>query len=457
MLYEEMFRKDVTHKFNISPRALAYNIPELPTLNRNYRSESVTTVPSGSTKVRRKRNPCMEAEEVLKAVLESTDHGIIIVDVHSRITHMNRKFADMFHLPEKLRLEKDSLEIGNFVQTQVLHPENLKIPVKQTTEVSESDTGFLYLHDGRVFKYSVTPLSPNTNKSGIILSFRDETHEVRLKSELAQLEESTRCNKIKTHLFSTVSHELKTPLNIVFSAVQLIEKLHVNHLGCEHFKTLSKYLRMMKQNCYRLLRLINNLIDMNKIEAGFFHINPGNHDIIRIIEDISLSIAEYTINKQIELVFDTEVEEKVIACDPEKLERVMLNLLSNAVKFTAPGGKIEVNLFDKGEEIVVSVKDTGTGIPADMLEKVFEAYTQVDSTLRKKEEGNGIGLYLVRSLVEMHGGTIYVQSELGKGSEFIFTLPVRFVEGEEKTTSLCANASSSKVEKISIEFSDIYA
>jgi signal transduction histidine kinase len=281
---------------------------------------------------------------------------------------------------------------------------------------------------------------------------------VKLESEVLKksilLRQSEEFNKLKTQQFATVSHELKTPLNIIFSSVQLLENIYDKNESIPPKDTFFKYSNIMKQNCYRLIKITNNLIDMNKIDLGFYSMNFKNRDIVKVVEDISLSVVEFANLKKLEFIFDTDVEEKVISCDSEKLERILLNLLSNAIKFTKSGGNIYVNLYDKGEYIVISVKDTGSGIPKNMVEKIFDNFVQVDNSLRRGAEGSGIGLSLVKSLVEMHGGNIEVKSELGVGSEFIVKLPAKINVNE-----VLINEKSSlddKVEKIKIEFSDIY-
>ncbi|MDP4143384.1 MAG: PocR ligand-binding domain-containing protein [Bacillota bacterium] len=270
------------------------------------------------------------------------------------------------------------------------------------------------------------------------------------------LEESNKYNQLKTQLFSTISHELKTPLNIIFSSVQLMESIYDNpSLSIE--KAFPKYSGIMKQNCYRLVRLIDNLIDMNKIELGFYSLELRNNNIVKIVEDITLSIVEYAKQKDISIIFDTEMEEQIIACDSEKLERIMLNLLSNSIKFTKPGGSIFVSIYSSGGYILVCVKDTGIGIPENMHKEIFDTFTQVDSSFRRNAEGSGIGLSLVKSLVEMHGGEIQVESELDKGSEFIIKLPIRLVDNNSYNEyEKEANHISGNVDKIKIEFSDIY-
>ncbi len=156
------------------------------------------------------------------------------------------------------------------------------------------------------------------------------------------------------------------------------------------------------------------------------------------------------------MIFDTDVEEKTIACDPDKIERIILNLLSNAVKFTKAEGQIAVNIYDRDDKALVTVKDTGIGIPEDKLETIFERFRQVDKSLTRSHEGSGIGLSLVKSLVEMHRGKISVRSELGKGSEFIVELPSAVLTDENSYGKANDFAKRDNHEKVCIEFSDIY-
>lgn len=261
--------------------------------------------------------------------------------------------------------------------------------------------------------------------------------------------------ELKTELFSIISHELKTPLNIIFGAIQLMENIHKGQEKCSYSKPINKYLKTMRQNCYRLLRLINNFIDMNKIEVGFLKLNLTNNDIVKTIEDITLSVVEFAQAKQINIIFDTEIEEKIIATDSEKIERVILNLLSNSIKFTESGGTIEVYIRNLEENIAIAIKDNGSGMPEEMLEKIFDIFSQVDSSLRRQAEGSGIGLFLSKSIIEMHGGRIYAKSQLGVGSEFIIEIPTRIIE-DSKVAEVAISAER-RIEKIHIEFADIYS
>jgi signal transduction histidine kinase len=201
------------------------------------------------------------------------------------------------------------------------------------------------------------------------------------------------------------------------------------------------------------LRLINNFIDINKIEDNHIKIKLCNNDIVKVVEDITMSIVEYTKLKDISIIFDTDVEEKIIAFDADMVERIMLNLLSNSIKFTERGGEIEVNIYNEEAKVKISVKDNGIGIPEDKLEMIFDRFGQVENSLRRRTEGSGIGLSLVKSLVELHEGTISVQSEFGRGTEFIIELPDKIIDNDfiAKNEENTFNA-----ERIHVEFSDIY-
>ncbi|WP_238886912.1 ATP-binding protein [Clostridium sp. YIM B02551] len=305
------------------------------------------------------------------------------------------------------------------------------------------------------------------NEECVISVLRDVTDKIKLEElklkmleEKLLLEKTLEYDKIKTDFLSNISHELRTPLNIILSSVQVLG-MYTDDEGKINIGKIKNYLKLMKQNCYRLLRLVNNFLDITKIDAGFYKLNRKNSDIINIVEEISSSVVEYLKGKNIELIFDTEVEEKIISCDEEKIERIILNLLSNAIKFTEADGCIKVNIYDRISEIIISIKDTGCGIPEDKLQTIFDRFTQVESSLARKKEGSGIGLNLVKSLVEMHGGTIEVKSKLTKGTEFLVHLPA-LVDGSFHQVNVVNTKDyefkkEKNIEKMNIEFSDIYS
>lgn len=291
------------------------------------------------------------------------------------------------------------------------------------------------------------------DKNVFIFTGIDITKRKEVEEEKKKLEEAIQLESIRNEFLGNISHEFKTPLNIILGIVQLINKnIDLDNINKEN---LIRHVGIMKQNSYRLLRLVNNLIDISRIDIGYYNLQLSNYDMVKVIKDITLSISEYVKHKKINLSFNTDLEEVILACDADKIERVMLNLLSNAIKYTDDNGEIHVSLDKVNEDIVVSVKDNGVGIPKDKLKIIFDRFGQVNDILSRRCEGSGIGLSIVKSIVEMHGGKIEVFSEIGKGTEFIFNIPIKILK-EENVILKCENRDY-HVEKCNIEFSDIYS
>ena len=287
-----------------------------------------------------------------------------------------------------------------------------------------------------------------------ITTARDITRKLEIEKEKRNLEEAVEVELLKNELFSNISHEFRTPINIILGTVQVINKnIEQNNINLE---SLNKYTKYIKQNSYRLLRLVNNLIDISKMDTGMYELRCSNQNIINIIEDITLSVADYTKNNKINLVFDTDSEEVITYCDPDKIERIMLNILSNAIKFTPENGFIDVSINSTESEVVVSIKDSGVGIPKDKLDVIFDRFGQVEGSFNRKAEGSGIGLSLVKNLVELHGGNIKVYSKINEGTEFIFTIPIVKI-AEDTVQDYDVDRKVKHVERCDIEFSDIYS
>lgn len=281
---------------------------------------------------------------------------------------------------------------------------------------------------------------------------REQTEELRAAKEAAEA-----ANEAKSIFLANISHELRTPLNILYSTTQIINSYLNDDQALDREKIRSK-IAMQQQNCYRLLRLVNNLIDITKIDSGYFELQLSRYNIVEIVENITLLVVEYARNKGVSLIFDTDVEEKFAFCDQSAMERIILNLLSNAIKFTPRGGTIKVEVKDCGKTAQISVKDTGIGITEDKLEVIFERFKQVDNLLTRKNEGSGIGLSLVKSLVELHGGSIKVKSEYNKGSEFIVEIPAGLKDSDAQQADVPDRKEECEKmhHNVHIEFSDIY-
>ena len=227
----------------------------------------------------------------------------------------------------------------------------------------------------------------------------------------------------KNNYFVNLSHELRTPLNVLSSINQLIKEFTKK----DNFITpekLSYYMGIMDRNCSRLLSLINNLIDHTKIENNSYIINKKDEDIVYLVEETVLDMKDYIEEKGLELIFDTDVEEKVIRCDKVDIERCIINLVGNAVKFTSEGGLIEVLLQDLDDKVNIIVKDNGIGISEENQKVIFDRFNQVVDESSEQKGGSGLGLTITKQFITLHNGEIYVESEVGVGSEFIIILPV---------------------------------
>jgi signal transduction histidine kinase len=335
----------------------------------------------------------------------------------------------------------------------------------QGEEVPDLMEQKLILNNGEIIDVEIETVTFSREENLYIITVvRDITErknmqklkEDNIKKEL-ELQQSKEYDEMKTQFFSNVSHDLKTPLNILLGGLQILKQIHKGSESCPNYIKTSKYAGMMKQNCYRLLRLINNLIDITRADTQFLKMNLINLNIIHLVEKIVESISGYAESKDILIIFDTDVEEKIMAVDPDMIERIMLNLLSNSLKFTGAGGTIEVTMVSQKEGIQLSIKDTGLGIPKDKLEVIFERYKQVNSLMHKENEGTGLGLALVKTFVEAHDGKITINSEIGKGAEFVIILPSKLLDKAINSDDEIATTREVNIERINIEFSDIYS
>lgn len=257
--------------------------------------------------------------------------------------------------------------------------------------------------------------------------------------------------------FSTLSHEFKTPINIILSSIQLLLKLLSDNYQIDNI-TLLRYLNTLKQNSYRLLRLVNNVLDSSKLENNFTELTLVNCNIINVLENIVLSTCDYLAQNKKEIIFDTDEEEVFISCDPDKIEKVILNLISNSLKFTDENGQIKVIISTNHEDqkLFVHVQNNGPEISIEDSKKIFSRFIQSDELFTKKNQGTGIGLFLCKSFIELHGGEIWVNTNFKDGAEFIFYLPIKLTHTNKLHDSI-EDISSSKIEKCNIEFSDVYS
>ncbi len=431
--------------------------------NQNNQVTSILNIGDDITEKRELALKLQQSQERCLRLMEAIPDGAVIIR-ENKIIFANRAAA-------KLIGAKSSQELLEMPFTNLIYHEDqekIKQHFNQITsqESHESPTLEIRLVTASAELLTIELLAIGVSYGaslGIICNLHDITERKRneeLKSYIEEkerfLEKTLEYDRLRTELFSNISHEFKTPLNVILGTLQLIELyLNDNSLTPLELK-ISKKINMMQQNCYRLLRLVNNLIDMNKIDSGYLEINLENNDIAKITEVIAVSVKEYIENKGIAFEYVAEQEELYTACDPDKIERIILNLLSNSIKFTKPDGKIMVSLKKEQDMAILAVKDTGIGIPPDKVGIIFDRFSQLNESLIRKNEGSGIGLSLVKSLVELHGGKIEVNSHYGVGTEFIIQLPIRLLAEHQVRVDEFTDLYEKRIEKINIEFSDIY-
>lgn len=228
-------------------------------------------------------------------------------------------------------------------------------------------------------------------------------------------------NSAKTQFLANISHELRTPLNVVIGSAEILQ----NKIFGELSDKQSEYIVVIRNNAKHLLQLINDILDMSKLEAGKIEMRYSSFLVGDLLRQQVHNLGNLFKEKNLQIEITVQPLDCVIEADMSKLKQILYNLLSNAIKFTPDNGKIDVEVFQLDNYVEFKIKDSGIGIAKENLERIFQEFEQVDNSYSKKYSGTGLGLPLVKRLVELHHGTLSVSSELGKGSEFIFTLPLK--------------------------------
>lgn len=400
---------------------------------------------------------CEDKLEMFEAIIETSPNAIL---VHRKLKfiYANNKAAELFDLESSSEIIGKPVE--NFVDLNkdAIGLDRLESALNETDFEPLIEEVF-FNKNGQMIELEIlsTPVKIGGG-IGVLNLCKNITEKKRIaeleeqiEQEEKKLREKIELEKLKEEFFANLSHEIRTPITIMLGTIQLIEtKLKVQEYNQE------KNYKMIKQNCYRLLKLVNNLLDTTKIDSGYYKINVDNYNIVSVVEDSALSVINYVKDNGLNIVFDTNTEEKVISCDIDSIERIMLNLLSNAIKFTPKGGTIFVNVVDEDNSVKIIVKDTGIGIKEEHFHLVFDRFRQIDKSFTRNHEGSGIGLSIVKSLVEMSGGTISLLSEYGKGSEFTIEFPTNSAMiGRDIDRAIEKGKFIN--EKVNIELSDILA
>ncbi len=315
-------------------------------------------------------------------------------------------------------------------------------PGTYTLRVKGSNNDGVWNEEGTSLKITVTPPWWKTRWAyafyfllfaTILYSWRRyDLNRIHLKNQLRlehiEAEKLKEVDHLKSRFFANISHEFRTPLTLILGQIDSAISRTID-------EPIKNKLNMAFRNARELLRLINQLLDLSKIEAGSMALKARRANFIPFLKNLVFSFESLAEQKGITLQFHTTREDIEIYFEPEKLEKVFYNLLSNAFKFTPEGGKISVQLSVNSDQLprqqlktahclLVTVKDTGIGIPTEELPRIFDRFYQVDGTHTREHEGTGVGLALAKELVELHHGEITVTSAVGHGTEFVVKLPL---------------------------------
>ena len=273
-----------------------------------------------------------------------------------------------------------------------------------------------------------------------------------LEEKLAELKRKNEEDEIKKELLANISHEFKTPVNVIYSAIQMQDLKR----DCNDINEILKFNSIIKQNCYRLIRLIDNFIDSSKLTEQDYKLKLKCLNIVSIVENTTMSILSYAEMRGIEVVFDTEEEEFFVLADKDLIERGILNILSNSIKYNKENGMINVFVGARGKNIIVEIQDTGIGIPKEKQKYIFNRYERIKASKSAYKEGSGLGLNIVKEIVNKFNGEIKLESEEGVGTKITLIIPkVEYDEEIYEAYYDDFNLKNDIMQKVDLEMSDI--
>lgn len=355
------------------------------------------------------QNMIASKDKMFKELFRNIPIPLVIIDSNSkRINYANSGFLDLVeerNLKNIINKKFDRyIEIENIPSLDMVKDKNKIISGKVNGNSN------VKIVDFEVIK------SVDKEDSQIII-FEDITTK-RENEEIEQdMKDKKFQEKIKRDFLSNISHDLKTPINVIFSASQLQEYYidEINYEGIEKYNAISR------QNCLSLIKFTNNLIDNSRILSDYLSPNLVEKNVVEEIEEIVMSLVDYAKNKDIDLIFDTEDEEVYAEIDVEFMQRIILNLISNSMKFCKENGRIIVRIKNSDEDVIIEIEDNGIGMEKEFIENAFNRYAMGKNNERSREKGTGIGLFVVKKMVEMQNGAIKIESTPNKGTKISLT------------------------------------
>ena len=383
---------------------------------------------------------------IYEQLLKNMPSGIIISHKH-KIMFVNNKVLKLFKLDSEENIINKNISDLIYKEDREKYDKTIKSIDKNEKKESVIHTRFSYnnvMFEAQEIRFYET-VHQKTFQVSIIDSIEDK---IKLEDAKRELQLRDVMEKTRDEVLSNISHEFKTPVNVIYSTVQIQDL----NLQKGDYDKILEFNKLIKQNCNRLIRLINNFIDSTKLENNKVEIHKKRVNIVSIAEDITMSVINFAKRQKIDVVFDAEQEELYCDIDIDQMERIMLNILSNAIKYNKPNGNIDVIVKDRKEKVYIDVIDSGIGIPKDRINTIFDRFERMENKNAVIKEGSGIGLSIVKKLVDALDGEINIESEVDKGTT------VRLIFKKSKNQNGIEEVydiSQHLEEKVNLEMSDI--
>ena len=395
------------------------------------RHDNINSVQQEISQLKKTESQLAKTLSLVRGTLDSTAYGTVAVSYEGEVLSQNRKFLEMWNIPDSLTLSKNSEECRNFFARQLKNPEVFRRSVWEVSRESEAETyDILELKDGRVFAQYSKPQRHDDKIIGRVWSIWDIT-ELKQQTELElqktqgtietiqTLEEAKQLSELRSRFLSMLCHQFRSSLNIISFSNSLLKR-YVNKWTDSN---KLPYLDNIQTAVEQISVLLDELVFFGKSEVGQTDFDPKPIDLAHFCRDLIAQMQPLSDGKQQTIEFHSHLNCKATCIDKNILHHIITNLLSNAIKYSPNGSKIELEVICNKEQAVVVIKDRGIGISEVDQQRIFDPFfrgSNVDST-----PGNGLGLSIVKNLVEIHGGKIEVESEVGIGTKFSLVLAVK--------------------------------